>query len=76
MITEEIKYELAARNNTMDEKYSELVRALVGKKYQIFDELAILRKYSANPDNNTEEFVEYNNYVEQCKQEAKKILNI
>lgn len=49
--------------------YNELVNGLVREKYSDSEEFAILRKSINNPLN--EEFVEYNNYVEQCKVKAK-----
>lgn len=52
--------------------YEELVSSLVREKYPINEEFAILRKAFNNPYN--DEFIVYNEYVEECKVEAKKFI--
>ena len=47
--------------------YEEMVVSKIRKKYTLDQELAILRQRDSKP----EEFSEYNEYVEQCKLEAK-----
>lgn len=49
--------------------YEEMVNKLVKDRYSDSEEFAILRKSINNPYNS--EFIEYNNYVEQCKLQAK-----
>lgn len=53
------------------EHYGELVELLIRKRYSVGAELAILRQRDEKPT----EFAEYNAYAEQCKTEAKRILN-
>lgn len=50
------------------QQYENLIVAKIRQKYNVNQELAILRQR----DTKTEEFEEYNAYVEQCKAEAKK----
>lgn len=50
-----------------DEEYENKIVALIRKKYNINQELAILRQREVKP----QEFAEYNEYVEQCKAEVK-----
>lgn len=52
--------------------YCELVERLIRKKYTVGAELAILRQQNTKFD----EFIEYNEYAEQCKAKAKEILGI
>lgn len=54
------------------EHYGELVERLIRKRYSVGAELAILRQRDEKPT----EFAAYNEYAEQCKVEAKKILKI
>ena len=49
-------------------EYENKIVALIRKKYNINQELAILRQRDAKP----QEFAEYNEYVEQCKEQVKK----
>ena len=49
--------------------YEELVNKMVREKYSESEEFAILRKTINNPSN--EQFIEYNNFVEQCKLQVK-----
>lgn len=52
--------------------YGEFVECLIRKKYSLSEELAILRQRDTKP----EEYTAYNDYAEQCKAEAKTLLNI
>ena len=50
-----------------NEEYENKVVALIRQKYNVNQELAILRQRDAKP----QEFAEYNAYVEQCKKQVK-----
>lgn len=52
--------------------YGELVENLIRRKYSLSAELAILRQR----DSKYAEFIEYNDYAEQCKAEAKALLGV
>ena len=52
--------------------YGDLVELLIRKKYTVGAELAILRQQNTKFG----EFIEYNEYAEQCKAKAKEILGI
>ena len=52
--------------------YEQIVVKLIRKKYSVDDELAIQRKYKKCV--NSEEFDEYDAYVENCKLEAKQFI--
>ena len=52
--------------------YEKIVNKLVKEKYSDSDEFAILRKSVGNPYN--AEYVEYNAYVEDCKEIAKEFI--
>lgn len=52
--------------------YGELVEQLIRKKYTVGAELAILRQQNTKFG----EFIEYNEYAEQCKAKAKEILGV
>lgn len=57
-----------ARKQKQDnEEYENKIVSLIRKKYNVNQELAILRQRDAKP----QEFVEYNEYVEQCKEQVK-----
>ena len=57
-----------ARKQKQDNnEYENKIVALIRKKYNINQELAILRQRDAKP----QEFAEYNEYVEQCKKQVK-----
>ena len=63
---------IAKKNREVDasswEKvYESLVIRKIRKRYSVNQELAILRQRDAKP----EEFAAYNEYMEQCKAEAK-----
>lgn len=66
-ITEEV---VILRELTEEEKelaYEQKIVAEIRKKYNVNQELAILRQRDTKP----EEFAEYNEYVEQCKAKIK-----
>ena len=60
------KYNVRKQKQDNDE-YENKVVALIRKKYNVNQELAILRQIDPKP----EEFAEYNDYVEQCKRQVK-----
>lgn len=60
------KYNARKQKQDNDE-YENKIVALIRKKYNINQELAILRQRNTKP----EEFAEYNEYVEQCKKQVK-----
>lgn len=60
------KYNARKQKQDNDE-YENKVVALIRQKYNVNQELAILRQRDAKP----QEFAEYNNYVEQCKKQVK-----
>ena len=60
------KYNARKQKQDNDE-YENKIVALIRKKYNINQELAILRQRDAKP----QEYQEYYNYVEQCKAEVK-----
>lgn len=64
------KYEVVYKcYKASDPIYDVLVNGMVRDRYTESEEFAILRKSINNPYNT--EFIEYNNYVEQCKLQAK-----
>ena len=68
---------LAKKNRELSEKtfenvYENLIIRKIRVKYSLNQELAILRQRDTKPL----EFAEYNDFVEQCKSEAKKELEI
>ena len=64
------KYNARKQKQDNDE-YENKVVALIRKKYNVNQELAILRQRDAKP----QEFAEYNEYVEQCKEQVKNVYN-
>ena len=54
-----------------NEEYENKIVALIRKKYNINQELAILRQRDAKP----QEYQEYYDYVEQCKKQVKNVHN-
>jgi hypothetical protein len=71
MTAEEIaKQEAEQKRFAQTQDYGELVESLIRRKYSLSAELAILRQRDSKP----EEFAEYNAYAEQCKAEAKEML--
>lgn len=86
MIAENEKNRLAMLNSLQKDRYADIVKENVKKKYLHPDEeLAILRKAVAylfslvgtlhDGEIHDSEFAEYMAYVEQCKAEAKKEVN-
>lgn len=57
----------ARKQALANEEYENKIVALIRKKYNVNQELALLRQRDTKP----EEFAEYNEYVEQCKAEVK-----
>ena len=62
---------LAILNGKEQLVYEELIIKLIREKYTINQELAILRQRDTKPN----EFSEYNSFVEECKAQAKTIIN-
>ena len=60
------KYNARKQKQDNDE-YENKIVGLIRQKYNVNQELAILRQRDAKP----EEFAEYNEYVEQCKEQVK-----
>ena len=60
------KYNARKQKQDNDE-YENKIVALIRQKYNVNQELAILRQRDTKP----EEFAEYNKYVEQCKEQVK-----
>lgn len=56
-----------AKNELLNIPYEQRVVDRIRLKYSVDDELAILRQRETKPD----EFIEYNEYVEQVKAEEK-----
>ena len=54
-----------------NDEYENKIVALIRKKYNINQELAILRQRDAKP----QEYQEYYDYVEQCKKQVKNVYN-
>ena len=52
--------------------YGNVVEELIRQRYSISQELAIQRQKDAKP----EEYIEYYNYCEKCKIEAKRLCNM
>jgi len=52
--------------------YGNVVEELIRQRYSVSQELAILRQKDAKP----EEYIEYYNYCEECKVEAKRLCNM
>lgn len=72
-----INIELAIKNKeasprAFEKVYGDLVNDLVLRKYSMSAQIAIIRQRDTKP----EEFEVFNAYVEQCKAEAKAILQI
>lgn len=60
--------ELSATEEVIVLPYQERVVSRIREKYTVDDELAILRQRDTKP----EEFAEYNNYVENIKEEERR----
>jgi len=65
-----LEYEITYVDVENPENKAELIRSLVSQKYQVEDEIAILRQKDEKP----EEYEEYNTYVENCKKLVKEWL--
>lgn len=71
----EEKYNARIKKQQQEKTVAEYENAIVNKirkKYNLNQELAILRQKDSKP----EEFYEYNNYVELCKAEVKAKFNL
>ena len=64
------KYNARKQKQDNDE-YENKIVTLIRKKYNVNQELAILRQREVKP----QEFAEYNEYVEQCKEQVKNVYN-
>lgn len=64
--------QLAIKNGVQDKVYPNLVQDLIGERYSVYDELAIQRQRNTKKA----EFNQYNAYCEECKERAKKILEL
>ena len=64
------KYNVRKQKQDNDE-YENKIVTLIRQKYNVNQELAILRQRDAKP----QEFAEYNEYVEQCKEQVKNVYN-
>ena len=62
---------LAILNGKEQLVYEELIIKLIRERYSLNQELAILRQRDTKPN----EFSEYNSFVEECKAQAKTIIN-
>lgn len=67
--TEELDVQLS--ESELDRIYKENIVRLIRLRYTQDDENAIQRKYLSDKEANEEEFLEYHNYVEQCKLDCK-----
>ena len=86
MVNEKLKQKLAVMNGNLTELKKEKIIKNVKVKYpHLDDEVAILRKMlviliekvkQQHPDMDLTEFDEYNTYIEYCKEEAKKELDL
>ena len=63
----EVYRKLAEMNGTLEKEYGATVNRLVRERYNLPEELAILRQRDEKP----EEFAAYNAFVEECKAKAK-----
>ena len=69
---ESYKIELAKKNGTQARLYPQLVEELIGEKYSIGAQIAIIRQKDEKP----EEYQEFFDYAEYCKIMAKMQLEI
>jgi hypothetical protein len=63
--TEQLR--LAKQNGTLDKAYGDMVNAMIRSRYTVSEELALLRQKDDKP----EEYTDYYNFVEECKQAVK-----
>jgi hypothetical protein len=61
---------LAEKNNTLAKAYGDVVNALIRERYNVSEELAMLRQRDEKP----EEYAIYNAFVEDCKARAKEMI--
>lgn len=61
---------LAVLNGTTEEIKGDMVNSAVRRRYSLSEELAILRQRYEKP----EEFAAFNTYVENCKVEARAVI--
>ena len=66
------KIQLAIKFNKQDKLYPALVEELIRQRYNISQELAIHRQRDTKPT----EFATYNQFCEECKATAKRILKM
>ena len=66
-LTFSIKKYNARKQKQDNDEYENKIVTLIRQKYNVNQELAILRQRDAKP----QEFAEYNEYVEQCKEQVK-----
>ena len=67
---------LARANGTLREHYEKEVNKRVRAKYSESGEMAILRHHALDPERYTKEWNEYNSYIEECKRQAKALLEM
>ena len=68
----QIEIELAKRNGKQAEMYDKLVTRLIRRRYSLSNELALGRQREKKP----EEWAAFDAYCEQCKAEAKALLDL
>lgn len=71
MTISQIEIKLAKLNNAIDDLRKSYIIAAIRAKYDINDEMAILRQKDTKPD----EYTTYNAYIEQVKDEIDKQIN-
>ena len=69
---ENYKIQLAKLNGTQARLYPQLVEELIGEKYSIGAQIAIIRQREEKP----EEYKEFFDYAEECKAMAKAELDL
>ena len=72
----EREIKLARANGTLDKVYGQEVNKLVRQRYSESEELAIMRHKLASAKAHSEEWAEYNSFVEECKAQVKQDLGI
>lgn len=71
ILEEDERFVKVRYTNYKEISYESLVIKLIRKRYSLDQELAILRQRDVKP----EEFLDYNDYVEECKTTAKEFVN-
>lgn len=74
MDKKEIK--LAKANGTLDKIYGQKVNQLIRARYSESEELAILRHKMSSSKAHSEEWSQFNSFVEECKAQAKEEMGI